>query len=301
MPESGIKPVMYLIAGPNGAGKTSFYEHSLKPAIPAEYVNADDIEKAHWPNEISLHSYEAARMAADRRSELIAQGSNFITETVFSHPSKLELIKMAQAAGYAVHLFHIHVRTADISVARVELRVRKGGHNVPEDKNRARHQRNPALIRQAALISDHADVFDGSVMDRPARWLMSFDKGQIRQITASLPAWACTLYADELKAYSPSRRSPLGHSRQEVCEILHQLYSQDIKITPVSANAQYIGAVVAESRYHLAQLVSDPSEPHPAVVIHLKKALSSPLQMGDNVQITYGGQGRLAVVRAVAS
>ena len=47
-------------------------------------------------------------------------------------PSKLDLVKDACAAGYAVFVMHVDVNGPDLSVARVAHRVQAGGHGVPE-------------------------------------------------------------------------------------------------------------------------------------------------------------------------
>lgn len=48
------------------------------------------------------HAYDAARIAPDTRAKLIEASRSFIAETVFSHPSKLDLIRTANDAGYVV-------------------------------------------------------------------------------------------------------------------------------------------------------------------------------------------------------
>nr|WP_238474170.1 hypothetical protein [Altericroceibacterium spongiae] len=50
-----------------------------------------------------------------------------MTETVFSHPSKLELIDEARTKGFTVIVMHVGVETPDLSVARVGTRVEEGG------------------------------------------------------------------------------------------------------------------------------------------------------------------------------
>ena len=54
------------------------------------------------------------------------------------------------------------VDSADLSVARVKGRTEEGGHDVPEDKIRARYDRGHPLIREAALSADRGMVFDNS-------------------------------------------------------------------------------------------------------------------------------------------
>ena len=77
------------------------------------FLNADEIAKQRWPDDPAAHAYEAARIAADTRAKLIELGRPFIAETVFSHPSKLDLIQAAQAANYVVVLRIACPRGAD--------------------------------------------------------------------------------------------------------------------------------------------------------------------------------------------
>ena len=130
-----------LVAGRNGAGKSTFVELTLAPLLPGSvFVNADEIAKQRWPEDPAAHAYEAALIAAETRAKLIELGRAFIAETVFSHPSKLELIDTAHAAGYTVVL-HVLLIPEELAVARVAYRVQAGGHPVAENKIRERYHR----------------------------------------------------------------------------------------------------------------------------------------------------------------
>ncbi|HEY9265883.1 MAG TPA: zeta toxin family protein, partial [Mycobacterium sp.] len=119
-----------LVVGSNGAGKSTFIELTLAPLLPRSvYVNADEIAKRRWPDDPVGHSYEAARIAADTRAKLIELGESFIAETVFSHPSKLELVDAAHTAGYTV-ILHAVMIPENLAVLRVQHRVLAGGHDV---------------------------------------------------------------------------------------------------------------------------------------------------------------------------
>ncbi len=138
-----------LVVGPNGAGKSTFVRLTLAPLRPGvPFVNADVIAAERWPDDQLTQAYEAAAIADRIRATLIGQGQPFIAETVFSHPSKLDLIDRASAAGYDVRL-HVIMVPPDLSVARVAHRVQAGGHDVPEDKIRDRHDRLWALVARA--------------------------------------------------------------------------------------------------------------------------------------------------------
>src|SRR4051794_11389469 len=95
-------PVLHLLAGPNGSGKSTLWTHVLDLELHLEFVNADAIAGNRWPDDPAIHAYEAAELAAARRDELIAAGRSFATETVFSHQSKIDLVRSAVEAGYIV-------------------------------------------------------------------------------------------------------------------------------------------------------------------------------------------------------
>lgn len=158
-----------MVAGPNGSGKTTFVTEFLARELPGyPYVNADDIAKARWPSDPGAHAYEAARVAAETRAHLIAAGRSFIAETVFSHPSKLELIRSAQQAGYNVVL-HVMLVPEELAVRRVAYRVRSGGHDVPEPKIRERYRRLWPLVAQAISLADRAVAYDNSRAAGPVK------------------------------------------------------------------------------------------------------------------------------------
>ncbi|WP_137724175.1 zeta toxin family protein [Prescottella subtropica] len=177
-----------LVVGPNGAGKSTFVEQRLAPLLPGSvFVNADVIAKGRWPDAPEEHSYEAARIAAGIRDTLVDAGESFIAETVFSHPSKLELIDRARAAGYVIVL-HVVLVPVDLTVARVAERVVEGGHRVPENKIRERFTRLWPLVVDAIGRVDHATVYDNTAADITrivARYVDGDPVGDI-----DWPAWA---------------------------------------------------------------------------------------------------------------
>ena len=177
-----------LVVGPNGAGKSTFVRYTLSAIIPwSVFVNADEIARQRWPDAPEMHSYDAARVAADTRDALIRAGQPLIAETVFSHPSKLDLVHTSIAAGYRVHL-HALLVPPDLSVARVARRVAAGGHNVPEDKIRQRSARLWPLVAEAIVLATSASVYDSSYLDGP-RPVAIFTGGQLIG-APTWPAWA---------------------------------------------------------------------------------------------------------------
>ena len=180
-------PVLYLLAGPNGAGKSSYVHDVLGPTTSLPFINADEIAAEMWPGAQTGHAYEAAQLAEAQRREKIAEGSSFISETVFSHPSKIDLVSDAVDAGYLVHL-HVFMVPVELTVQRVLERVRRGGHAVPEQKIRDRYERLWDHICKAIRIADVAEVFDNSSASAPFRLCASFEHGQLIG-PPSWPTW----------------------------------------------------------------------------------------------------------------
>lgn len=153
--------------GPNGSGKTTFVTHVLAPNLPPTvFVNADEIARTRWPEDPAGHAYDAARVAQETRAALIAAGHSFIAETVFSHPSKVQLVRDAKQAGYTVMLHGLLV-PEELAVLRVVYRVQAGGHDVPEQKIRERYQRLWTHVALAVALADHATFYDNSKQEGP--------------------------------------------------------------------------------------------------------------------------------------
>ncbi|MGB7363192.1 MAG: zeta toxin family protein [Rhodococcus sp. (in: high G+C Gram-positive bacteria)] len=171
-------PLLHLLAGPNGAGKSTFFHRVLSPVTHLPFVNADEIALERWPGQESDHAYDASRAAAELRAELLGEKRSFVTETVFSHESKLTFVDSAVAAGYLITL-HIVLIPVELAVARVSNRVDLGGHSVPEEKVRERYDRLWALVRAAADRVDRAHVYDNTSARRPFRTVARYDRGQV--------------------------------------------------------------------------------------------------------------------------
>ena len=187
------EPVLHVLAGPNGAGKSTFHAEVLGPVSGLPWINADEIAADRWPGSEVGHAYDASELAAQERRRRIGRRESVITETVFSHPSKVDLLGEAKAAGYVITL-HVVIVPEDLAVARVRNRAELGGHDVPEAKIRGRFGRLWTYLRDAIALADEAYVYDNSRAARPFRRVAAFSGGRLVG-AASWPDWA----PDELR------------------------------------------------------------------------------------------------------
>jgi predicted ABC-type ATPase len=198
-PAKATKPVFYLLAGPNGAGKSTLYKALTRQGtIPAsaEFVNADLHEAANLQHIADPEARsEAARHWADaRRAELLKTGQSFVSETVFSHESKLGLIEDAQQLGFFVMLIVVCLDDPQRLLARVAGRVTEGGHAVPPERILARYPRTLANLAVAVRLADTAILYDSEAVSLGTHKVVAICKRDWTEEKVSPPpAWALTV------------------------------------------------------------------------------------------------------------
>lgn len=160
------------VVGPNGSGKSSaLYSSRVNERLV--FINPDDIARNEFPHISS--DEERNRLAWNRcnelRDELIEAGVSFGFETVGSHPSKVELLLHAKEIGYRIALLFVATESPEINIERIKHRVSQGGHNVPDEKVRARYERTLKLLPDYFSLADTASIWDNSkegTSDNPA-------------------------------------------------------------------------------------------------------------------------------------
>ena len=188
-------PIFHLLAGPNGAGKSSLYRALLAENVidaKLEFVNADIYERDHLKRiKNPLNRSEAARnWAEDRRSALLQSNISFVSETVFSHPSKIELIKRAKQAGYQIVLYIVAMDNPETLVQRVNNRVREGGHDVPAEKILSRYPRTLANLTKVLSLADVAFLYDSQdVQQGGLQHVATCRQGVLIEGMDDFPAW----------------------------------------------------------------------------------------------------------------
>lgn len=133
------EPRILIIAGPNGAGKTTFAEEFLPNEADCPiFVNADLIAAGISPFSPELAAFRAGRLMLEEIYGHARKKNSFAFETTLSGRMYARLIPIWQKQGYTVKLFFLQLDSAELAIARVKQRVRKGGHNVMEPVIRRR-------------------------------------------------------------------------------------------------------------------------------------------------------------------
>ena len=150
---------LYVIAGCNGAGKTTASLTILPEIIECkEFVNADEIAKGLSPFQPEKVAFESGRI-----NGLLKGDENFAFETTLATRSYKNKIIEAKRKGYTVTLLFFWLKNIELAKERVKIRVKEGGHNIPEHVIERRYFKGITNLFKIYLpIVDGALIFDNS-------------------------------------------------------------------------------------------------------------------------------------------
>lgn len=168
------RPIIIALAGSNGAGKSTFYESYLGDS-GLRFINADELSAS-----LGMPPYDAAELAASLRRELVSQRESFIFETVLSDPvgEKVDQLASYAVIGYTVVLIFIRIESSDESIRRVAMRACQGGHDVPDEKLRARFARTQANLQRAIQRLPYVIVYSNEDLSKPYQLIAHYENGQ---------------------------------------------------------------------------------------------------------------------------
>lgn len=142
------------------------------------------------PVGIPINSYIASTAIAFIRGQLLSARHSFTFETVMSHPSKVDFLKLAQESGFRTYLYFVATDDPAINCSRVKNRVARGGHDVPQEKIVSRYHRALELLYDAIGNTNRAYIFDNSGDGTKQTWLAEITEGKTLELKSnSVPVW----------------------------------------------------------------------------------------------------------------
>ena len=235
-----------VIAGPNGSGKSTLIRQLQSEStfpFPENYINADDIERALAPDVADTKAERerlAFREARSRRQQFREEGVSHSFETVFSHTSNLLDLQRLRSAGFDLTLCWVATQNASLNVERVNRRVAAGGHDIPEDKIRARYVRSLQFLPRAAETAHLTYVYDNS---DSLLLIGHFTKGEWHPTLHETPTYLNETFVQTIKARQMERKTMAGFGGDEGLDL------------PDEESGQYTGSIVAAGVHYLVQEV----------------------------------------------
>jgi predicted ABC-type ATPase len=189
-PKRVEQPVFLIVAGPNGSGKSSSYRDTeIEQSGRTIWIVNPDVLTARIHDVEGLALADANRVAVERIEAWLDSSMDVHksvgVETVLSTGKYRRLVMKAKALGFAVWLIYVVLDSPERNIERVRLRVRKGGHDVPDEKVRIRYRRS---LEQFPWFLDQADeawIYDNSGaqprrIGEKSSGVVSLDKSALR-------------------------------------------------------------------------------------------------------------------------
>lgn len=162
-----VRPRLWIVAGPNGSGKSSAYDRSDVDEFGGSvWIINPDLLTSRLRESESL-GLDAANLEAVKRIERWLKASIDVhqtigVETVLSTSKYRKLVRAAKRRGFEIRLIYVFLRSVELQLERIALRVAKGGHAVPTAKARERRSRSFDQLPWFLGEADEAWIFDNS-------------------------------------------------------------------------------------------------------------------------------------------
>ena len=175
-----------IIGGVNGVGKSSFTgvlkERSSDLGV---IVDVDRITA-----ELGGNSLAGGKAALRKINDCIDKGISFTQETTLSGRKTEATAKQVKELGYHVRLFYIGLDTAEESLSRIANRVKRGGHNIPQDDVVRRFAGRWEAVTKVLPYCDEAEFYDN---DNGFVLVAEYRNGELRTVGRRRPQWLVEL------------------------------------------------------------------------------------------------------------
>ena len=186
LPGGGRMKIYTIIGGVNGVGKSSFTgvlkERSTDLGV---IVDVDKITA-----ELGGNALAGGKAALRKISECIDKGVSFTQETTLSGYKTEATAKQVKDLGYHVRLFYVALDSAKESLERIENRVRRGGHDIPQDDVIRRFAGRWEAVSKVLPYCDEAEFYDN---DNGFALVAEYRNGELRTVGKHQQQWLVEL------------------------------------------------------------------------------------------------------------
>jgi predicted ABC-type ATPase len=169
MHQASPNPTAIVLAGINGAGRTTASRALLANTLRVmTFVNADVIAQGLSGFDPNAAAIRAGRIMLEQLDDLAAQRANFAFETNLAGRTYAGWLDELRQSGYNVSLIYFWLNNVEAAIARVALRVKQGGHDVPEATIRLRYARSIRNLLELYIpVETSWKVYDNTTGDVP--------------------------------------------------------------------------------------------------------------------------------------
>lgn len=177
-----------IIGGVNGVGKSSFT--GVLKEQDTDMGIIVDVDKL--TAELGLGTIAGGKAALTKINACIEKGLSFTQETTLSGRKTEATAKLVKELGYTVRLFYIGLDSAAESLSRIQNRVKRGGHGIPEDDVERRFAGRWEALAKVLPYCDEAEFYDnGNGFVKVAE----YRSGKLYAVSRHTPQWLVELMA----------------------------------------------------------------------------------------------------------
>jgi len=109
-----------------------------------------------------LAAFKAGRLMLEEIAAHAKRGDSFAFETTLSGLAYARMIPVWRSSGYSMELAFLSLPDVEMAIERVAMRVKQGGHNVPEDVIRRRFAHGIDNFERYKRLADSWQLYDNS-------------------------------------------------------------------------------------------------------------------------------------------
>lgn len=179
--------VYTIIGGVNGVGKSSFT--GVLKGSTTDLGTIIDVDKI--TANLGGNALEGGKVSVRLIEDCLKKGVSFTQETTLSGHKTEITARKAREASYYVRLYYIGLDTAAESLARIENRVRRGGHDIPNDDVLRRFAGRWEAVKKILPYCDEAEFYDN---DNGFVKVAEYRNGELLLLGDLRPAWVGELH-----------------------------------------------------------------------------------------------------------
>jgi predicted ABC-type ATPase len=158
-----ISPRVVVIGGVNGSGKTTAAQMLLRSLAIPVFVNADAIAVGLNAMNPEGEAFQAGRLILETLRRLADERADFAFETTLASRAYAQWLRSLKDNGYRVSIFYYWLASPEVAVARVQQRMRSGGHAIREIDIRRRYPRSVRnFLNLYRPMADEWEVYDNT-------------------------------------------------------------------------------------------------------------------------------------------
>lgn len=177
-----------IVGGVNGVGKSSFTgvlkgsRNDLGQIIDVDRITA----------QLGGDALAGGKEAIRRIDAALEKGVSFTQETTLSGYRTERTARKAREAGYTVRLYYVGLNTAEESLARIQNRVSRGGHDISREDVLRRFSGRWEAVEKVLPYCDTAEFYDN---DNGFRLVAEYRNGELMLVRENPPLWIRELWS----------------------------------------------------------------------------------------------------------